>query len=95
MEPGAPELAGGIPRDDEQVATIVFATLAVSKWMMSEANQEQIGAAGLSFILGMKIPHVPYAVAQWWREHLARRCPPHWPLPDIGCQGRCRVKSPL
>jgi len=33
--------------------------------MVSEANQKQIEAAGLSFILGMKIPHVPYAVDQW------------------------------
>lgn len=38
VEPGAPELAGGILREgfrgiDEQVATIVFATLAVSKWI--------------------------------------------------------------
>ena len=33
MEPGAPELAGGIRGIDEQVATIVLATLAVSKWI--------------------------------------------------------------
>ena len=37
VEPGAPELAGGILREgfrgiDEQVTTIVFATLAVGKW---------------------------------------------------------------
>ena len=37
--------------------------------MISEANQKAIEAAGLSFILGMKIPHVPYVVAQWRREH--------------------------
>ena len=30
--------------------------------MISEANQKAIEAAGLSFILGMKIPDVPYAV---------------------------------
>jgi hypothetical protein len=37
--------------------------------MISEANQKAIEAAGLSFILGMKIPEVPYQVAQWKREH--------------------------
>ena len=37
--------------------------------MISEANQKAIEAAGLSFILGMKIPDVPYQVAQWRREH--------------------------
>ena len=41
----------------------------------SEANQKAIEAAGLSFILGMKIPHVPYAVAQWRREHPGRDIP--------------------
>ena len=30
--------------------------------MISEANQRAIEAAGLSFILGMKIPDVPYIV---------------------------------
>jgi hypothetical protein len=37
--------------------------------MISEANRKAIQAAGLSFILGMKIPDVPYQVAQWRREH--------------------------
>jgi hypothetical protein len=31
--------------------------------MVSEANQKDIEAAWLSFIFGMKIPHVPYVVA--------------------------------
>jgi hypothetical protein len=44
-------------------------TVVADAGMVSEANQKQIEAAGLSFILGMKIPHVPYAVAQWRREH--------------------------
>jgi hypothetical protein len=43
--------------------------------MVSEANQKQIEAAGLSFILGMKIPHVPYVVAQWRREHPGQEIP--------------------
>jgi transposase len=37
--------------------------------MISAGNQEAIEDEGLSFILGAKIPHVPYLVAQWRREH--------------------------
>ncbi len=44
-------------------------TVVADAGMVSEANQKQIEAAGLSFILGAKIPHVPYHVAQWRREH--------------------------
>jgi hypothetical protein len=44
-------------------------TIVADAGMVSEANQKQIEAAGLSFILGMKIPHVPYVVKQWRREH--------------------------
>lgn len=44
-------------------------TVVADAGMVSEANQIQIDAAGLSLILGMKIPHVPYAVAHWRREH--------------------------
>jgi hypothetical protein len=36
--------------------------------MISEANQKAIEEVGLSFILGMRIPRVPYVVAQWGRE---------------------------
>jgi Transposase DDE domain len=51
-------------------------TVVADAGMISEANQKAIEAAGLSFILGMKIPHVPYVVAQWRREH------PGEPVPD-------------
>jgi hypothetical protein len=44
-------------------------TVVADAGMISEANQKAIEAAGLSFILGMRIPHVPYVVAQWRREH--------------------------
>src|SRR6516165_6357573 len=44
-------------------------TVVADAGMISEANQKAIEAAGLSFILGMRIPHVPYAVARWRREH--------------------------
>ena len=44
-------------------------TVVADAGMISGANQKAIEAAGLSFILGMKIPDVPYAVDQWRREH--------------------------
>ena len=44
-------------------------TVVADAGMIGEANQQAIEAAGLSFILGMKIPHIPYVVAQWRREH--------------------------
>ncbi|GGO17110.1 hypothetical protein GCM10010116_34580 [Microbispora rosea subsp. aerata] len=44
-------------------------TIVADAGMISEANKQAIEAAGLSFILGMKIPEVPYVVAQWRREH--------------------------
>jgi len=37
--------------------------------MISESNMTDIEAAGLSFILGMKIPDVPYVVDEWCRKH--------------------------
>jgi hypothetical protein len=40
-----------------------------------EANQKEIEAAGLSFILGMKIPRIPDTVAQWRREHPGEQIP--------------------
>jgi hypothetical protein len=50
-------------------------TVVADAGMVSEANQKQIEEAGLSFILGMKIPHVPYAVSQWRREHPGQGIP--------------------
>ena len=44
-------------------------TVVADAGMISEANQKAIEAAGLSFILGVKIPDVPFAVGQWRREH--------------------------
>ena len=50
-------------------------TVVADAGMISEANQKAIEAAGLSFILGMKIPDVPYVVAQWRREHPGEQIP--------------------
>jgi hypothetical protein len=51
-------------------------TIVADAGMISEANKQAIEAVGLSFILGMKIPEVPYAVKQWRREN------PGIPIPD-------------
>ena len=51
-------------------------TIVADAGMISEANKRAIEAAGLSFILGMRIPDVPYVVTEWRREH------PDEPLPD-------------
>ena len=50
-------------------------TVVADAGMVSESNQRQIEAAGLSFILGARIPHVPYLIAQWRREHPGQDIP--------------------
>jgi hypothetical protein len=50
-------------------------TVVADAGMISEANQKAIEAAGLSFILGMKVPDVPYLVDQWRREHPGEEIP--------------------
>jgi hypothetical protein len=44
-------------------------TVVADAGMISAANQQAIEDAGLSFILGARIPDVPFVVAQWRREH--------------------------
>jgi hypothetical protein len=51
-------------------------TVVADAGMVSEANQKEIEAAGLSFILGKRIPEVPWVIAEWHREH------PGEPVPD-------------
>ena len=50
-------------------------TVVADAGMVSESNQKQIEAAGLSFILGARIPYVPYLVAQWRRDHPGEEIP--------------------
>jgi Transposase DDE domain len=50
-------------------------TVVADAGMVSEANRKDIEAAGLSFILGARIPDVPYHVAQWRREHPGEQIP--------------------
>lgn len=51
-------------------------TVVADAGMVSAKNQKDIEAAGLSFILGARIPDVPYVVAQWRAQH------PDEPIPD-------------
>jgi hypothetical protein len=50
-------------------------TVVADAGMISDANKRAIEAAGLSFILGMRIPEVPYVVAQWRRDHPGQQIP--------------------
>ncbi len=44
-------------------------TVVADAGMISEANQVALQAAGLSFILGTRIPHVPDVVREWRDKH--------------------------
>ena len=44
-------------------------TVVADAGMVSEANRKAIEAAGLSFILGARIPDVPYVIAAWRKDH--------------------------
>jgi hypothetical protein len=50
-------------------------TVVADAGMISEENMKAIEAAGLSFILGMKVPDVPYVVGAWRREHPGEEIP--------------------
>jgi hypothetical protein len=44
-------------------------TVVADAGMVSEANKQAIEAAGLSFILGARLPDLPYVVADWRKTH--------------------------
>jgi hypothetical protein len=50
-------------------------TVVADAGMISEANMKAIEGAELSFILGMKIPDVPYVVDAWRRDHPGEEIP--------------------
>jgi hypothetical protein len=50
-------------------------TVVADAGMVSAANQAAIEAAGLSFILGARIPAVPYVVARWRDAHPGEEIP--------------------
>ena len=51
-------------------------TVVADAGMVSDANKRAIEAAGLSFILGARIPDIPYVVQKWRRDHADE------PIPD-------------
>jgi transposase len=63
-------------------------TVVADAGMVSEANRNAIDDAGLSYIIGAKIPAIPYLVAQWRREHPGEHVPDGqvftqpWPATD-------------
>jgi hypothetical protein len=50
-------------------------TVIADAGMVSAANQKEIEAAGLSFILGARIPDLPYVVKTWRDEHPGEQIP--------------------
>lgn len=48
---------------------ITGVTVVADAGMLSRGNQIAIEQAGLSFILGARLPSVPYVIAQWHRDH--------------------------
>jgi hypothetical protein len=50
-------------------------TVIAGAGMVSAGNQQAIEAAGLSFILGARLPDVPYAVRKWRQDHPGEAIP--------------------
>ena len=50
-------------------------TVVADAGMISEANQVALQAAGLSFILGTRIPHLPDVVREWRDKHPGEAIP--------------------
>jgi hypothetical protein len=59
-------------------------TIVADAGMVSEANQTEIEAAGLSFILGMRIPCVPYVIPSGGASTPARASPTAISSPSPG-----------
>lgn len=51
-------------------------TVVADAGMVSDGNKNAIEEAGLSFIIGMRIPQVPYVIDRWRQTH------PGTPIPD-------------
>lgn len=50
-------------------------TVVADAGMISEANQVALQAAGLSYILGARIPHLPDVVREWRDKHPVQQIP--------------------
>lgn len=44
-------------------------TVVADAGMVSDANRKALAAAGLSYIIGEKLPEVPYVIGEWIDEH--------------------------
>src|SRR6476469_3089559 len=44
-------------------------TVVADAGMLSDANKKAIETAGLGFILGNRIAHIPYVINEWRREN--------------------------
>jgi transposase len=65
-----PVLTGFLQAHDLSEVTVV-----ADAGMVSEANKQAIEAAGLSFILGARVPDVPYLIRTWREQHPDREIP--------------------
>ena len=61
-------------------------TIVADAGMVSDSNKKAIEAAGLSFIIGARIPEMPWVVTDWQRITQRRR----WAISRSGCS-RCRL----
>ena len=50
-------------------------TVVADAGMISEANQVALQAAGLSYILGARIPYLPDVVREWRDKHPGEQIP--------------------
>lgn len=50
-------------------------TVVADAGMISEANQIALQAAGLTYILGARIPQLPYVVTEWQKTHPEQEIP--------------------
>jgi hypothetical protein len=57
-------------------------TIVADAGMISDANKKAIEKAELSFILGMKIPEVPYVIDTWRQDHLDEQTGQVKDIPD-------------
>jgi hypothetical protein len=48
---------------------IAGVTVIADAGMMSEANLAEVENAGWSFVIGGKLPEVPYVISQWQRAN--------------------------
>jgi hypothetical protein len=50
-------------------------TVVADAGMLSDNNKREIEAAGLGFILGNRIGHIPYVVSEWRQQNPTRTSP--------------------